>query len=251
MSKVLVTSGHLQDIADAIRGKNGESTPYRPGDMAAAIQALDGSGYPEPTGSMEITANGTYDVKDVAEAAVNVSAGGATLELNYDFTRSATDTVRGVPIVSYGNVTQTASGLVMSGTSTYLQLQPRYSADTFTYELDIASITIRNGSHNRLVMGRGGSGLIYRSTGKWAFYNGNWQETDVTDGAYLNGCTLKVYIDENGYWHIYRNNVLWFEPSSSLSMDENYYGSTYECLMIGSRSGSSPSGITITGFRAY
>ena len=40
MSKVLVTEQHLNDIADAIRSKNGAETLYRPGDMAAAIEAI-------------------------------------------------------------------------------------------------------------------------------------------------------------------------------------------------------------------
>ena len=40
MSKVLVTESHLEDIADAIRAKNGLETEYRPGDMAAAIAAI-------------------------------------------------------------------------------------------------------------------------------------------------------------------------------------------------------------------
>ncbi len=69
MSRVLVTSGHLQDIADAIRAKNGGSARYRPGDMAAAVAGL----YGEPTGSVSITENGTVNVKDYAAAVVSVA----------------------------------------------------------------------------------------------------------------------------------------------------------------------------------
>lgn len=71
MSKVLVTESYLGGIADAIRLKNGASTTYRPGDMAAAIEALDTSGI-HPTGTKNITQNGTHDVTQYASADVNV-----------------------------------------------------------------------------------------------------------------------------------------------------------------------------------
>lgn len=71
MSKVLVSEANLSAIASAIRAKNGEETTYKPGDMATAIRAID-SGYPEPTGTITISQNGTANVKDYAEATVNV-----------------------------------------------------------------------------------------------------------------------------------------------------------------------------------
>lgn len=71
MSKVLVTEGHLEAIADAIRAKNGSYDTYSPGEMAAAIRAIPTSGI-IPAGTVNISENGTVDVRQYASAAVNV-----------------------------------------------------------------------------------------------------------------------------------------------------------------------------------
>jgi len=42
--KVLITETHLENIADAIRLKNGSETTYKPGQMAAAIEAIPSAG---------------------------------------------------------------------------------------------------------------------------------------------------------------------------------------------------------------
>lgn len=68
MSKVLVTDTYLTNIGNAIRGKNGATTKYKPSEMPAAITALS----PAPTGEIEITENGSVDVTEYATANVNV-----------------------------------------------------------------------------------------------------------------------------------------------------------------------------------
>lgn len=42
MSKVLVSEENLTNIANAIKGKNGETTTYKPNEMASAIQNTEG-----------------------------------------------------------------------------------------------------------------------------------------------------------------------------------------------------------------
>lgn len=69
--KVLVTEGHLANIADAIREKLGGSDTYKPGDMAAAIESIETGGI-TPTGTIPITKNGTVNVTQYASANVNV-----------------------------------------------------------------------------------------------------------------------------------------------------------------------------------
>ena len=63
MAKVLVNESSLTGIADAIRGKNGETTTYKPSEMAAAITAISGGGEPVIE-ALSVTSNGTYTAPD-------------------------------------------------------------------------------------------------------------------------------------------------------------------------------------------
>jgi len=58
MAQVLITESYLEDIADAIREKNGSQSTYKPGQMAMAISAL-----PDPPTliSKSIIQNGLYN----------------------------------------------------------------------------------------------------------------------------------------------------------------------------------------------
>lgn len=69
--KVLVDESVLIGIADAIRSKLGTSGGYKPLQMASAISSIPN--YPEPTGTISITQNGTANVKDYASASVSVA----------------------------------------------------------------------------------------------------------------------------------------------------------------------------------
>lgn len=74
MANVLVQESSLQDIADAIRAKNGTQNTYKPSQMPEAIEAISGGGI-TPTGTINITTNGTHDVTNYASANVAVPTG--------------------------------------------------------------------------------------------------------------------------------------------------------------------------------
>ena len=92
MANVLINEDTMTDIADAIRSKKGVSTTYKPADMPSAIESISGGGI-TPTGTINITTNGTHDVTNYASASVAVPQGTTpTGTKNISITQNGTTT---------------------------------------------------------------------------------------------------------------------------------------------------------------
>lgn len=68
--QVLITRSYLEDTGDALREKLDNDMSYTPAEFGAAIRSIEGG--ITPTGTIQITTNGTHDVTEYADANVNV-----------------------------------------------------------------------------------------------------------------------------------------------------------------------------------
>lgn len=167
MSKVTVEDNTLYGIGAAIRNKNGEETLYKPSQMASAIGRIET--YPEPTGSISITENGTTNVKDYASAVVNVpnsygasdegkvvSSGALVSQTSTDVTANGTyDTTTNNEVVVEVENSYSASdeGKVVSG-GTLISQGSQTITENGTYDTTEISSLIAN------VAGGGGGATI-------------------------------------------------------------------------------------------
>lgn len=81
-----LTAAEIESVLTAIDGvvnpgNNGKVLYIEGGQIKAASASRWSGGYPEPTGTINISANGLVNVKDYAEANVQVPGGGSNIEV--------------------------------------------------------------------------------------------------------------------------------------------------------------------------
>ena len=190
--------------------------------------------------ALTATENGTYlpetGYDGFSSVIVNVSSSGQTEPfINYDFTK-CTGTINQITYDSSGATFPSVTG------AAFLFLPAR--KNDITIYIDVAVMNLTSAAHRRFLMQTNNNGFIYRNTGKWSVYNGAWEESSLTDGSLFNNSKVKFYIDANGYWHIYKNNILVWEPAAQMSLVSSD-------LQLGSATGQTIIDSTLTGLRIY
>lgn len=173
MAQYLISENVLTDIADAIRGKLGTpNTSYKPVNMKTAINSIPVAGaityedktvtpntstqqveastgktlrsvtvnpipsnYVIPTGTTNISANGTYNVKNYATATIAVSGGGGGTSINNQSltvtpSESSQSFTAASPYTGYSPVTVNAITATYVGTGVTRQAATTYTPGT-------------------------------------------------------------------------------------------------------------------------
>lgn len=201
MPKALITEANLQNIANAIRTKLGVETEYKPGEMAAAIASIP-SGYPEPTGTIEIAQNGTVNVKDYASAAVNVS-GGVPLEISnvvfsetlaspeihnstYTATNNETVVAINVMMITSGNTTTPfTAGISSNCTAIYNKTEDDIATVDRRIIVDIASYEVTQGDEITFSNAGSNNSYVYTAFRIVLSLNGHIRSTIMSVTAYM------------------------------------------------------------------
>ena len=142
MAKVMITESYLEDIADAIREKKGESNTYTPGEMAEAISSID-SGSTPIIDSLNVTpseSQQTFNASNV-DGYKPVTVAGIPL----DYVGSGID--------RYSSSDLTVSGATVTVPAGYYENQASKSVSTMTLPTSAAS-SATSGYTSKATIGR-------------------------------------------------------------------------------------------------
>jgi hypothetical protein len=131
MAEGRIKNTELSAIAAAIRSKNGESTVYKPGEMAQAI--LDISGGSAVIESKSITANGTYTAPTGVDGYSPVVV---DVQPNLQ-SKTATENGTVTPDTGYDGLSSVVVDVSVSSGNVVLAEEQHQSGGTFSYSKNI------------------------------------------------------------------------------------------------------------------
>lgn len=198
---VWVPKGALTDIGDAIREKLGVASTYKLDEMPDAIDGIGGG--ITPTGTIQITTNGTHDVTEYADANVNVQPnlqsktvnqnGTVTPDQGYDGLSSVLVNVSG----GGGGSDQLMSHGQVSNTSTYMTANFDTPIDFSDYDM-IAVILYEGQTIHAGGTGTPGVFFIERNSfGSGAYFTMSISTTSISCTNYR-GSYMDLYVDVYG-----------------------------------------------------
>lgn len=267
-----ITQNGTADVTQYATADVNVPNSYAAGDEGKVVQ----NGALVAQTSETVTQNGTYDTTTKNEIVVNVQGGGTPNLQDKTITQNGTYTAD-AGYDGLGTVTVSVSGggssnlyefdyTKYSGTVDSVQYSTsgaRFSSSNsaifipflkngMNIEMDVAEMALNANENRRFFMVTYNKGLVYRNTGAWGLYGTSWEMSDITDGSFFDDCTVKINIDSTGKWHIYKDGVLVWEPSTAVSAEQSYEGDyTKGLCSIGSGSGTSINNALITGVRVY
>ena len=179
--------------------------------------------------SKTITSNGTYiapsGVDGFNPVVVNVPASTSNPIAYWDLTQSVVDEIGGVSI-TLNNASISSAGVALISQNAYIAFPAKIINFARRFDVEVGDMNVQQiSSHNRFITfdaNSYNSGLIYRSTGEWSFYNGStWDGSGITDKDYFDNSTVTVLIEIDGKWKIFKDGVLVFSPSLTPSSSSN------------------------------
>lgn len=162
---------------------------------------------------------------------------------SWDFTNSLVGVERGV-VASKTDVSRDSNGITFGATSGYITIP--ISILPITIEIDVVSMNLSTTSHRRFVMFSTESGLVFRASGynKWGFYSSSWEMTNISDPSFFDNCTVKISVDSNGLWSVYKDGTLVMQSTTAVIKPQS------KNFLVGSLT-DSINNTVISGLRVY
>lgn len=181
----------------------------------------------------------------------------SNLLYNWDFTKSATDTIAGKTATHNGTIGD--DGISITAANKYILLSNLYYRDR-TIWIHFTTFNARKGGENsnngRVIMAAkrinttsDGYGFAYRNNGTIAFYTGSWNaggQSATGKYNYFANSALKMYVDESGIAYVYRDSDLFL--TSRVAIPESMNGQHY---VIGGSTSDCVADVAVTGIQIY